>query len=107
MRRVTGWSGWSITRKVQVVSLFAGTLAPLAFMLLAILPASGPDWEGAFWPVGLLGMLLLVPGTMLCKALGTGEPGSLIVFFTNGIIFFMLGTLLGSLESAKRKRCAK
>jgi hypothetical protein len=104
MRRLTDWS---ITRKIQVVFLLAGTVVPLAFMLLTVLPASGPDWEGAFWPVGLVGALLLAPGSTLCKALGTGEPGSLIVFFTNGITFFLVGTLVGSLESAKRKRCAK
>jgi hypothetical protein len=99
-----GWSRWSITRKLQFIFTLAGTAAPLALMVLSILPATGPDWEGACWPVGLLGILLLAPGNALCKAWDIGEPDSLMAIATNGAIFFLIGTLLGWLESAKRER---
>src|ERR1051325_66681 len=104
MRRVTAWADWSIRSKVQVVFLLVGSLAPIALLLLAILPSSGPDWEGAFWPVGLLGMLLLAPGMILCKALEIGEPISISAFVADGVIYLLMGTFFGSLENAKRKR---
>jgi hypothetical protein len=56
MKKVTGWSGWSITRKVQVVFVLAGTVVPIALLLLTIFSSSGPDWEGGFWPVAVLGV---------------------------------------------------
>jgi hypothetical protein len=48
-----GWSHWSITRKLQFIFTLAGTAAPLYAYGSLILPATGPDWEGACWPVGI------------------------------------------------------
>jgi len=96
---------WRLILKAQVLFTLVGTLVPLLALGGYALSSSGPDWEGAWWPLGLLGYALLSPGAFLCSAAGHAcEPGSLAVFLTNGAFFFLLGTAFVYLEAAKRAR---